>query len=129
MTNILILGANGQIARVAIGLFLQRTDAQLTLYLRQARRLKLTGPAGRVRVVEGDVLDMKALETAMPGQPTGRRRHQRNPVPLRDRNGLPQMRRARTGLGSAQKAFAAIRAQAPNDLGEFFQTLAQHRKD
>jgi uncharacterized protein YbjT (DUF2867 family) len=68
MTNILILGANGQIARVAIGLFLQRTDAQLTLYLRQARRLKLSGPAGRVRVVEGDVLDLRALETAMPGQ-------------------------------------------------------------
>ena len=68
MTNILILGANGQIARVAIGLFLQRTDAQLTLYLRQARRLRLSGPAGRVRVVEGDVLDLKALETVMPGQ-------------------------------------------------------------
>ena len=28
-----------------------------------------------------------------------------------------------------QKAFAAIRAQTPNDLGRFFQALAQHRKD
>ena len=34
MTNILILGANGQIVRVATGLFLERTDARLTLYLR-----------------------------------------------------------------------------------------------
>jgi saccharopine dehydrogenase-like NADP-dependent oxidoreductase len=41
MTNILILGAHGQIARVATGLFLKRTDARLTLYLRNARRIKV----------------------------------------------------------------------------------------
>ena len=68
MTKILILGAHGQIARVATDLFLKRTDARLTLYLRNARRLKLTGHADRVRVVEGDVLDTKVLESAMAGQ-------------------------------------------------------------
>ena len=68
MTNILILGAHGQIARVATDLFLKQTDARLTLYLRNARRLKLTGHADRVRVVEGDVLDAKALESVMAGQ-------------------------------------------------------------
>jgi uncharacterized protein YbjT (DUF2867 family) len=68
MTNILILGANGQIARAATELFLKRTDARLTLYLRNARRLKSSGHADRVRVVEGDVLDTKALESAMAGQ-------------------------------------------------------------
>jgi uncharacterized protein YbjT (DUF2867 family) len=68
MTNILILGAHGQIARVATDLFLQRTDAWLTLYLRDARRLKLAGHADRVRVVEGDVTDTKTLEKAMAGQ-------------------------------------------------------------
>jgi uncharacterized protein YbjT (DUF2867 family) len=68
MTNILILGAHGQIARVATDLFLKRTDARLTLYLRNARRLKLSGHANRVRVVEGDVLDAKTLEAAMAGQ-------------------------------------------------------------
>jgi uncharacterized protein YbjT (DUF2867 family) len=68
MTNILILGAHGQIARVATGLFLQRTDARLTLYLRNAKRLKLSGHADRVRVMEGDVLDAKTLEAAMAGQ-------------------------------------------------------------
>ena len=68
MTNILILGANGQIARVAIDLFLKHTIARLTLYLRNARRLKLSGQADRVRVVEGDVLDTKTLEAAMAGQ-------------------------------------------------------------
>jgi len=51
MTNILILGAHGQIARVATDLFLKRTDARLTLYLRKARRLKLHGDADRLRVV------------------------------------------------------------------------------
>jgi len=68
MTNILILGAHGQIARVATDLFLKQTDARLTLYLRNPRRLKLTGHADRVRVVEGDVLDAKALESVMAGQ-------------------------------------------------------------
>ena len=68
MTNILILGANGQIARVAIDLFLKHINARLTLYLRNARRLKLSGQADRVRVVEGDVLDTKTLEAAMAGQ-------------------------------------------------------------
>jgi uncharacterized protein YbjT (DUF2867 family) len=68
MTKILILGAHGQIARVATDLFLKQTDVRLTLYLRNARRLKLPGHADRVRVVEGDVLDAKALESVMAGQ-------------------------------------------------------------
>jgi len=68
MTNILILGAHGQIARVATDLFLKRTDARLTLYLRNARRLKLSAHADRVRLVEGDVLDATKLEAAMTGQ-------------------------------------------------------------
>jgi uncharacterized protein YbjT (DUF2867 family) len=68
MPNILILGAYGQIARVATDLFLKQTEARLTLYLRNARRLKLSGYADRVRIVEGDVLDTKTLEAAMVGQ-------------------------------------------------------------
>ena len=68
MTNILILGAAGQIARVATGLFLKRTDLRLTLYLRRAKRLKVTGHADRMRIVEGDVLDQTTLESAMQGQ-------------------------------------------------------------
>ena len=68
MSNILILGARGHIARVAPDLFLKQTDARLTLYLRNARPLKLTGHADRVRVVEGDVLDAKALESVMASQ-------------------------------------------------------------
>lgn len=66
--KVLILGAHGQIARVATDLFLRDTDARLTLYLRNAKRLKLSGAADRVRVIEGDVVDSKTLESAMAGQ-------------------------------------------------------------
>jgi uncharacterized protein YbjT (DUF2867 family) len=68
MPHVLILGANGQIARAATDLFMQRSDVQLTLYLRNAKRLKHLADAKRVRVVEGDVLDTNALEAAMNGQ-------------------------------------------------------------
>jgi uncharacterized protein YbjT (DUF2867 family) len=68
MTKVLILGAYGQIARVATDLFLQTTDADLTLYLRNAKRLKALAGAQRVRVVEGDVLNASALQEAMAGQ-------------------------------------------------------------
>jgi len=67
MIKVLILGANGQIARFAIDLFLKRTDAQLTLYLRNPRRLKNSDPS-RVRIVEADVLDTKKLKEAVAGQ-------------------------------------------------------------
>ena len=68
MTNVLILGANGQVARFAIDLFLQTTDVHLTLFLRNAKRLTVSDQNYRVRIVEGNVLDGKALETAMQGQ-------------------------------------------------------------
>ena len=67
MTKVLRLGANGQIARVAIDLFLKCPELQLTLFLRRANRLKAL-PADRVQVIEGDVKDTKALEVAMAGQ-------------------------------------------------------------
>jgi uncharacterized protein YbjT (DUF2867 family) len=67
MSHVLILGANGQIARQAIDLFLKNTNSQLTLYLRDARRLQnLESP--RVRIIEGDVLDMVKLQVAMKNQ-------------------------------------------------------------
>jgi uncharacterized protein YbjT (DUF2867 family) len=67
MKNVLILGANGGIARCAIDLFLEQTDARLTLYLRNSRRLKHLEQT-RARVVEGDVLDTAKLKQAMAGQ-------------------------------------------------------------
>ena len=56
MTRVLILGANGQLARNTVPVFLRGTHVQLTLYLRRAARLKNPDPA-RVGIIEGDVLD------------------------------------------------------------------------
>lgn len=67
MSNVLILGANGGIARLAIDSFLKETDAQLTLYLRNAGRLQ-NHESNRVRVIEGNVLDVEQLKEAMVGQ-------------------------------------------------------------
>ena len=67
MTRVLILGANGQLARHTTTSFLERNDVYLTLYLRRASRLKNPDPS-RVTIVEGDVLDGKALQSAMRGQ-------------------------------------------------------------
>jgi uncharacterized protein YbjT (DUF2867 family) len=67
MTKVLILGANGQLARNTTRVFLRDTDAKLTLYLRRASRLSNPDPA-RVTIVEGDVLDLPALTSAMKGQ-------------------------------------------------------------
>ena len=67
MTNILILGANGQLACNTSRFLLRDTDARLTLYLRRAHRLTNPDPS-RVTIVEGDVLDPERLRAAMAGQ-------------------------------------------------------------
>lgn len=65
MTNVLVLGAGGQIARWAIEM-LADEDLELTLLLRDASKLAQV-PDG-ARVVEGDVLDRKQLDPAVRGQ-------------------------------------------------------------
>ena len=67
MTKVLILGANGQLARNTTRVFLKNAESRLTLYLRRASRLTNPDPK-RVTVVEGDVLDAATLQTAMRGQ-------------------------------------------------------------
>ena len=64
--GVLVLGANGQLARNTTRVFLRDTDARLTLYLRRASRLSNPAPK-RVRITEGDVLDRSALEASMEG--------------------------------------------------------------
>jgi len=49
--NVLVLGANGQLARHTTRVFLRDTDAKLTLYLRRASRLRNPDP-DRVTIVE-----------------------------------------------------------------------------
>nr|WP_159465247.1 NAD(P)H-binding protein [Scandinavium goeteborgense] len=67
MTNVLILGAAGSLARVAARYLLDNSDVSLTLYLRQADRLKNPDPS-RVMIIEGDVLNTRRLQDAMSGQ-------------------------------------------------------------
>lgn len=67
MTNVLILGANGRIARIVRTRLLQETDARLTLYLRRAKRIGQIDPK-RETVVEADVNDYQALYQAMANQ-------------------------------------------------------------
>jgi uncharacterized protein YbjT (DUF2867 family) len=64
MTRVLILGANGQLARNTVPFMLQVSDVELTLFLRRAARLK-NPDHQRVRISEGDVLDSSALREAM----------------------------------------------------------------
>ena len=67
MTRVLVLGANGQVARNTIPFLLEHPDVTLTLYLRRARRLENPDPS-RVTIVEGDVLDQQALRLAVRAQ-------------------------------------------------------------
>lgn len=61
MSNVLVLGASGQIARQAIPMLAEQGDT-LTLFARDASRVD--APEG-ARVVEGDALDACALRSAV----------------------------------------------------------------
>jgi nucleoside-diphosphate-sugar epimerase len=65
--KILILGAAGQISRMATDLLLRQTDASLVLYARRATsRLKAADPQ-RVRLVDGDFTNAQTLRETMQG--------------------------------------------------------------
>ncbi|WP_134088528.1 SDR family oxidoreductase [Olivibacter sp. XZL3] len=66
MKKILILGAAGKIARYAIQQFIERSDSQLTLYLRNAQRLQQLA-SDRVTVIDGDVTDTPHLQEVAKG--------------------------------------------------------------
>jgi len=67
MTHALILGAGGQIAHWVIRELANADGVELTLFLRDARKLGKAVPKN-ARIVEGDVLDAKRLDEAMAGQ-------------------------------------------------------------
>ncbi|MCC3155498.1 NAD(P)H-binding protein [Hymenobacter sp. BT770] len=66
MKNVLVLGASGSIATEVIGLLDNKPDINLTLFVRNAGRLRQQ-PAN-ARVVEGDVLNYNQLKDAVAGQ-------------------------------------------------------------
>lgn len=66
ITNVLILGASGRIARWVVDALADRADVTQTLFARHPRKLGAT-PANAT-IVEGDVLDRVALEEAVAAQ-------------------------------------------------------------
>ncbi|MBD8346967.1 NAD(P)H-binding protein [Dysgonomonas sp. HGC4] len=67
MTNVLIIGAGGGIAQIVIDLLLDNKDLNLTLYLRNAKKL-VNKDLSKCRIVEGDVMDLEKLKEATKGQ-------------------------------------------------------------
>lgn len=67
--SVLIIGANGSVAKVATQGFLAGSNADLKLYLRNAKRLSSIAKQNpsRVQLIEGDALDKSALIKAMQG--------------------------------------------------------------
>lgn len=66
MKKVLILGASGHIAGRVIEMLAAENEIHLTLFVRNARRLKVV--ASRCRVIEGDVLNYDQLREAVAGQ-------------------------------------------------------------
>lgn len=67
MKKIIILGANGQIARLVKQRLLKETNAQITLYLRNSARINDLNER-RETIIEGDVNDYQRLKNAILGQ-------------------------------------------------------------
>jgi uncharacterized protein YbjT (DUF2867 family) len=66
MKNALILGAGGNIAGKVIDMLLKEDDIHLTLFLRNAGRLR-NHAVSNCRIIEGDVLNLNDLKKAMAG--------------------------------------------------------------
>ncbi|MFC6290106.1 SDR family oxidoreductase [Levilactobacillus angrenensis] len=66
MTNVLVLGANGKIAKLATTQLLADPNNHLTLFLRNSQRLAAAA-GDRVKVVDGDAAQEADLTAAMAG--------------------------------------------------------------
>ena len=67
MKNVIILGASGNIAKHVIDILVKKDDINLTLFLRNARRLR-NNDVSKCRIIEGDVLNYEQLKEAITGQ-------------------------------------------------------------
>lgn len=66
MKNVIILGANGNIAKKVVAILVKKEDINLTLFLRDKSRLR-NNDVSKCRIVEGDVLDFNQLKNAVAG--------------------------------------------------------------
>lgn len=67
MKNVIILGASGNIAKHVIDILVKKDDINLTLFLRNASRLR-NKDVSQCRIIEGNVLDYNQLKEAITGQ-------------------------------------------------------------
>lgn len=67
MKNVIILGANGNIAKHVIDILINKDDINLTLFLRNKIRLRNKN-ISHCRIIEGNVLDLHQLKEAVKGQ-------------------------------------------------------------
>lgn len=67
MKNIIILGANGNIAMHVIDILVKRNDINITLFLRNKSKLKSID-ISKCHIIEGNVLDFDQLKAAFAGQ-------------------------------------------------------------
>lgn len=65
MKNVLIIGANSRIARLAETMLLQKDDIKLTLFLRHPEKLTINLPADQI--IQGDATNLDDLNKAMNG--------------------------------------------------------------
>ncbi|MFD1465108.1 SDR family oxidoreductase [Lapidilactobacillus mulanensis] len=66
MTNVIILGAHGQIARLATEQLVAQKDVQLSLFLRHATRLQ-SANTGDAKIIDGDAAKVSDLTKAFAG--------------------------------------------------------------
>ena len=67
MKKVIILGAGGNIAKHVTDILVKKNDIQLTLFLRNAKRLAINN-VSQCRIIEGDVLNFNQLKEAVKGQ-------------------------------------------------------------
>jgi len=67
MKNVIILGASGNIAKQVIDILVEKDDINLTLFLRNAHRLR-NNDVSKCCIIEGDVLNYDQLKEAIAGQ-------------------------------------------------------------
>jgi len=69
MKKVLILGANGQVARIVESRILkEQTDVELTLFLRNSSRLDALKNNANVTIIDGDIDNYDDVNKAMKGQ-------------------------------------------------------------
>jgi len=69
MKKVLILGANGQVARIVENRILQeQSDVELTLFLRNSKRLDSLKNNANVTIIDGDIANYDDVNNAMKGQ-------------------------------------------------------------